>query len=206
MIFAGLTGGIASGKSTASRFFKSLGANIIDADLLAREVVEPQKDAWLEIVEEFGPGVLMDDGSINRERLGDIIFSDPGKRERLNRIVHPRIREAEETLLRRFKEHDEVGVAILDAALLIEVGSQKRVDKVIIVWSDEETQVRRLMDRDGISREKAMEKLKSQMPLRAKLPFADYIIDNGKDLSYTKSQVEEIYRELLEMARAKQDP
>lgn len=206
MIVVGLTGGIASGKSTASNFFQSLGAYIVDADVLAREVVQPQKAAWLEIVKEFGSGVLLEDGQIDREALGDIIFSDREKRERLNRIVHPRIIEAEEALFSRLRERGEAGVAILDAALLIEAGSQKRVDTVIVVWADEETQIKRMIKRDCLSRDKAEKRLNSQMPLKDKLPHANYIIDASRDLSYTKSQVEEIYKELLEIARMKKDP
>ncbi len=195
----GLTGGIASGKSTVSHIFRSLGAQVIDADILARQVVEPGKPAWQEIVNFFGREILLPDGSIDRKKLGAIVFQDPAKREVLNRIVHPRVFEEEKRLYQDLRRQYPEALIIVDAALLIESGSYKRFHKLIVVYVDEQTQLHRLMLRDGISAEEAWVRIRSQMPLSEKVKYANYIIDNRGSLEETRRQVEEVYKKLMEV-------
>jgi len=194
---AGLTGGIASGKSTVSGFFRSLGAQIIDADVLARQVVEPGKPAWREIVDHFGKGILLPDGAIDRKKLGAIVFQDPIQREALNRRVHPRVLEEETRLYRELRSRYPDALILLDAALLIEVGAYKRLNTLIVVYVDEQTQLRRLMHRDRIPAEEAWSRIRSQMPLSEKIKYADYVIDNRGSLEETRRQVEEIYQTFM---------
>lgn len=192
----GLTGNIACGKSVVARMFEELGARIIDADLIARLVVEPGKPAWEEIVERFGRGVLNPDMTINRGRLGDIVFRDKEKREELNRITHPRIIERIKELIEEY-EKNGVGVVIVEAALIVEKGGMKPLIKdLIVVTSDEETQIRRLMERSGLSREEALSRIRSQMPSSEKVKYATYVIDNSGTLEETKKQVEEVWRRI----------
>jgi dephospho-CoA kinase len=202
----GLTGGIASGKSTVSHIFRSLGAQVIDADILAREVVEPGKPAWQDIVNAFGRDILLPDGSIDRKKLGAIVFQNPTKREVLNQIVHPRVFEEEKRLYQELRRQYPEALIIVDAALLIESGSYQRFHKLIVVYVDEQTQLRRLMLRDGISAEEAWARIRSQMPLSEKVKYADYIIDNRGSLEETRRQVEEVYKKLMDLGTPGQAP
>ena len=189
MILVGLTGGIASGKSTASSIFKELGAYIIDADVLAREVVEPLKPAWKDVVKNFGKGILNKDNSINRKRLAEIVFNNKKKRELLNSIVHPRVLKMAKEIEREIAKKDPEAVIIFDAALLIESGAYKKMDKNIVVYADEDVQVKRLMKRDGLTKDEAIKRIEAQMPLREKVRFADYVIDGNKALNMVKKQL-----------------
>lgn len=189
MILVGLTGGIASGKSTASKIFKKLGAYIIDADILAREVVEPLKPAWRDIVKNFGKDILIKDNSINRRKLAEIVFNNKKKRELLNTIVHPRVLKRAKEIEKGIAKKDPDAVIIFDAALLIESGAYKKMDKNIVVYADEDVQVKRLMKRDGLTKGEAIKRIKAQMPLREKVRFADYIIDGNKMLNMVKKQI-----------------
>jgi dephospho-CoA kinase len=189
----GLTGGIGSGKSMVAQFFRELGAEVIDADQLAREVVEPGEPALEEITRSFGEQVLLPDGRLDRATLASRIFSDPAARERLNAITHPRIRArmAEEVARRVAQE----GLLILDIPLLYESGRQDQLlEKVIVVWVDSATQLARLMKRDGLSRREAEQRIAAQMPLDQKRTYADTVIDNSGTPDNTRRQVEAIYR------------
>jgi len=203
MILVGLTGGIASGKSTASKIFKKLGAYIIDADVLAREVVEPLKPAWKEIVRSFGKGVLNKDNSINRKRLAEIVFNNKKKRELLNSIVHPRVFKRAKEIEKEIAEKDPEVVIIFDAALLIESGYYKKMDKNIVVYADEDVQVKRLIKRDGLTKDEAKKRIKAQMPLREKVRLADYIIDGNKMLNMVKKQAKAALERLREKRQLK---
>jgi len=199
-LLVGLTGGIASGKSTACRFFVDLGAHIVDADQIARDVVEPFSPVWKEIVEAFGTEILQGDNELDRTRLAEIIFADSGKRKLLESIIHPRI--ADETARRveaLEKAHPE-GIIIVDAALMIEIGSHENFEKLIVVFADEETQARRLMDRDLLGRAEAFSRIEAQMPLTEKLGYADYVIDNNGSPANTKQGVLRVYNELVKLA------
>lgn len=196
MKIIGLTGNIASGKTEVAKIFKELGATIIDADKIAREVVEPGEPAWQEIVEEFGSNILNSDGSINRKKLGEIIFNDDRRREQLNRITHPRIMaKIKETIDQCKKEN--VKVAIIEAALIVERGGLLNViDELIVVSADVDTQIERIMTRDGLHRNEALSRMESQMPISEKTKHAAYIIDNAGSLRETRKQVEEIWEKL----------
>ena len=198
-LLAGLTGGIASGKSLACRFFRELGAHIVDADQIARDVVRPYSPAWREVVEAFGQEILAGNEEIDRPRLAEIIFADPERRRRLEAILHPRI--ADETARRVAdleKEHPD-GIIIVDAALMIEVEMHENFEKLIVVFVDEETQARRLMERDLLGKADAYRRIEAQMPLTTKVEFADYVIDNNGSPEHTKAEVERVFGELKKL-------
>jgi dephospho-CoA kinase len=191
----GLTGGIASGKSTVAAILRELGAAVVDADVLAREVVEPGRPAHREIVQAFGADVLQPDGTIDRKKLGDLIFSDPAKRRRLNEITHPRIAAAaQEETARQLAAGARV--VFYEAALLVENGLHQALDGLIVVAASEAEQLRRLVLRDGIDEAAARARLASQLPLADKVKAATHVIDNSGSVPATRAQVERLYREL----------
>jgi len=189
MIIVGLTGGVGTGKSTVSSFFKVLGAYVIDWDELARKVTRPHSKAWKKIVEHFGKGILDDDLTINREELADIVFSDKEKLAKLNQIVHPAVFEEDERLTNEIKRLHPHALIIKDIPLLFEVTRPIPLDKIIVVSASEETQLKRLADK-GMSREDAKNRIKSQFPLEEKIKSADFVINNDGTLEETKKQVE----------------
>jgi dephospho-CoA kinase len=191
----GLTGGIGSGKSTVARIFKELGAAVVDADQLARQVVGPGEPALQEVIAAFGPGVILPDGSLDRPRLASIIFGDESARATLNAITHPRIRS-------RMRAEVEArrglpGLLVLDIPLLFEGAAHEEIDASVVVWVDRATQLRRLVERDGFTIEEAQRRIAAQMPLDAKRERADHVIDNSRSLEDTRVQVEEVYRGCL---------
>jgi dephospho-CoA kinase len=196
-LLVGLTGGIATGKSTVSTMFAHLGAKVVDADLLAREVVMPGQPAHAEIVKEFGTDVLQEDGSLDRKRLGAIVFADAARRKRLEALTHPAIHLRQQRILSVYEEEAFEGVVIWDAALLIESGSAKRMDRVVVVVADPATELARLMARDGYSEAEARGRIASQMPLDEKVKVADYVVDNSGSRADTERRVAEVYRALL---------
>ncbi|MCC7201396.1 MAG: dephospho-CoA kinase [Nitrospirae bacterium] len=194
MVFAGLTGGIATGKSLVSEMFRSLGAFIIDADLIAREIVRPGLPAWKAIVEAFGSEVLLKDGNINRSVLGSIVFQDFSKRSILNSIMHPGILKEAAKMRKVIGEDHPFAVVIFDAALLIESGAYEMVDLVILVYVNEELQINRLINRDGLTREEAMDRINAQMPVEEKKEYADYVIDtSSSQRDVIEKQVRYVY-------------
>jgi dephospho-CoA kinase len=206
VLVAGLTGGIASGKSTVARFFGKLGAQVIDADELARKVVEPGTPGWHRVVETFGKEYLTPYGELDRKRLARLVFQDPQAKELLEAIIHPRIMSLRRKITREILREDPKALIIFDIPLLIEAGLHRKVDRVIVVWVPRETQIQRLIGRDKLTRQEAEERLKNQMPLDEKLPFAHYVVDNSGLLEETEKQVEKIYRELKILADAKTHP
>jgi dephospho-CoA kinase len=188
----GLTGGIGSGKSLVALMFAQLGADVIDADQLARDVVEPGQPALQEIVATFGRDVLRPDGRLNLGKLAGIIFADNSARAKVNAITHPRIRERMEAEVA--ERGSGPGVLILDIPLLYESARADTVEKVIVVWVDPETQLRRLHERDGLTSDEARQRVAAQMPLDAKRARADHVIDNSGSRENTRRQVEVIYR------------
>ncbi len=187
-----VTGGIGSGKSTVLGMFTELGADTVDADQLAREVVQPGEPALAEIVQAFGDAMLLPDGSLDRARLGALVFSDTDARLRLNAITHPRIhqRMTEEVDARRRRN----GVLVLDIPLLYENGRADIAEAVVVVWVDAKTQLTRLVERDGFSEAEARRRLAAQMPLDEKRALADHVVDNRGSLEETRRQVRDIYR------------
>lgn len=178
-MIVGLTGGVATGKSLISGELGRLGAHVVDADLIAREVIAKGSPAYNEIVEAFGAAVLKEDGSIDRKRLADAIFSDEDKRLKLNRITHPRIIRRMWEEVERIRRRDPEALIVLDAPLLIEAGLHKDVEKVIVVYSDEDKQITRLMRKEGLDISGAKRRVLSQMPLKEKMGLADYLIENN---------------------------
>lgn len=195
-LLVGLTGGIASGKSTVSAMFRALGCVVIDADVLAREVVEPGEPALAEIVQAFGPAVLDARGRLDRKALGAIVFAYPERRRQLEAITHPRIRERFARRLEELAADGFRGIVLFDAPVLIESGGHKLMDRLVVVFVDEATQLARLMARDGISREEAERMIRSQMPLAEKAKLADHVIDNSADRATTEARVREVHAAL----------
>jgi dephospho-CoA kinase len=202
-LLVGLTGGIASGKSTVSRQLAELGCHVIDADVLAREVVAPGEPALQAIVEAFGPEALQPDGSLDRTRLGALIFADPGKRRRLEAITHPAIRQRRAAALEELAARGFDGIVVQDAALLIEVGAHADVDRVIVVDAEPAAQRDRLMRRDGLDAAEAERRIASQMPLAEKVKLAHYVIDNSDGPEETAAQVRAVHAALLAEHRAR---
>ena len=188
----GLTGGIGSGKSMVASMFAQLGADVIDADRLARDVVEPGQPALQEIASAFGRDILLPDGRLDRGKLGRMIFADPVARGTLNAITHPRIRERMDAEMAA--RQSGPGVLIVDIPLLYENERTDRVETVIVVWVDTETQLRRLVERNGLSEHEARQRIAAQMPLDEKRARADVVIDNSSSPENTRRQVDAIYR------------
>ncbi|MFP7493340.1 dephospho-CoA kinase [Terribacillus saccharophilus] len=192
-IVIGLTGGIASGKSTVSNLFRDCNIPVVDADIVAREVVEPGEPALAAIVEAFGSDVLLVDGSLDRPKLGSIIFRDPKKREQLNTIVHPVVRERMTADRDRLlTQHPAV---VLDIPLLFEGDQLHLVDKIVVVTVDPQVQLERLMIRNDLTEQAALDRINSQMPLSEKAARADAVIDNNGSKAQTKVQLEKLLRE-----------
>jgi dephospho-CoA kinase len=192
MIIVGLTGNIGTGKSTVAKFFRELGAHLIDWDELAREVVRPRSKAWKEITEHFGKAILNADLTINRNKLADIVFSNEEKLAKLNQIVHPQVFEMDERATNEIKNNDSDALIIKDIPLLFEVTPPISVDKVIVISASEQTQLRRLKEK-GMSAQDARDRIKSQLPLEEKIKSADFVINNDGPPEETKRQVERIY-------------
>jgi dephospho-CoA kinase len=196
MILVGLTGGIASGKSLVAKVLKDLGAHIIDADKIVHELLEPGQQAWEEVLAYFGIGIQLPNGTIDRRKLGELVFSDPEKRAWLNRCLHPKVLEVYTTQVRHLCARQPDVIVVFDAALLIETGYHKKMDKVIVVYADEEHQLKRLMERDRFTHGQAVARIRSQMPLKEKRPHADYVIENTGNREETERQTREVF-ELL---------
>ncbi len=204
MLIVGLTGGIASGKSTVSRMLAEMGAKIVDADILARRAVEPGSSGLEEIVAEFGGEFLLPDGSLDRKKMGARVFSDPEARRRLEEIVHPRVQNLTYEAIQQ-AQIDGLGAVVLDIPLLIEGGSYEMCHYIWVVWVDRDTQLKRLIERDGLTQEQAGARLAAQMPLDEKVKFADSVIDNSGDPEATRRQVEKLWREVERLSAINED-
>lgn len=194
MRLIGLTGGIASGKSTVARLLERLGAAVVDADLLAREVVEPGEEALRAIAARFGAEVLNSDGTLNRAKLGEIIFADPSARRDLEGITHPAIRRKADERLERLKAAG-VETAFYMAPLLFEAGIASRFPEVWVVYVAPETQLERLMARDGLERAAALARIASQMPMEQKRALGQVVVDNSGSKEELEAQVARLWRE-----------
>jgi dephospho-CoA kinase len=188
----GVTGSIAGGKSLVTSFLAELGAKVIDADIIAREVVKPGTQVWKEISNIFGRSILNSDQTINRKALGAIVFNNTEERAKLNRITHPAIIDKVRTEVKEFekKEQGKNKLLVVVAPLLIETGLCNEVDEVWLVYVPEKVQIQRLMCRDKITREEAVKKIRSQMPLEEKKKYAHVIIDNSGEMALTRKTVE----------------
>lgn len=201
MLKVGLTGGIACGKTNTLRQFNKLGAFTIDADQIAREVVKPGQPAYREIVDVFSTEILKRDKTIDRKKLGKVIFSDEAARQKLNKIIHPRVFEEERRLISSHKAqgNNRSPLAIVDAALMVEAGSYRRYDFVIVVYCHPSIQLKRLISRDGLSEEEALQRIDSQIPMLEKVKYGDYIIENSSKLSDTNQQIRQTFAELMNL-------
>ncbi len=197
MVKIGLTGGIASGKSTVSREFEKLGAVIIDADQIARELIAPHKPLWRKLIDRFGNEIQRGDLSIDRLTLGKRVFADKTEREALNRIMHPEIKGEIHRRLREIRKGNPDAVVLVDAALLIETGTVKEMDKVIVVSANQSNQIKRLVERDGLTKDEAMCRIRAQMPQGEKLKYADYVVNTDGSLEEIRKRVRSIYGEVM---------
>ncbi len=196
MLRVGLTGGIATGKSTVGAMFVELGCHLIESDQIAHQLFEPGQAVHAAVVKQFGNRVLALDGTIDRQILGDIVFKDPKARAKLNSLVHPAIIQRQQEWLKDMEAQDPHGIAIVDAALMIEVGTYKNYDKVIVVTCSPEIQRERLRARSALSEEKIESRIRSQMPNEEKTKYADFVIDNSGSVESTRVQVETVYQQL----------
>ena len=201
MLRVGLTGSIGVGKSFVTSVFVELGCRVLDADQTAREVVMPGTPGLKALKEVFGEDILAADGTLDRKRLGALIFADQTKREQLNHILHPFIIARQDEILNGWEAEDPKGIGIVDAALMIESGGYKRFDKLIVVHCRPEVQLERLMLRDKLSRDEALRRINSQMPQEEKQKFADYLIDTSDGFELTRSRTVEIYNQLIRVIR-----
>ncbi|HWR53046.1 MAG TPA: dephospho-CoA kinase [Bryobacteraceae bacterium] len=201
MLRVGLTGGLASGKSFVGRALAALGCLLVKADDLGHAVLEPGGDAFDAVVKEFGRGILGDDGSIDRRRLAAEVFDRPDRLAVLNAIVHPPVIRIEEQMIGEFASKQPDGIAVVEAAILIETGSYKRFDKLIVAACTPEQQVERASERDGLTREEALARIARQMPLQEKLKYADYVVDTSGAKEDTLRQVKEVWERLRRIAK-----
>jgi dephospho-CoA kinase len=200
MLIVGLTGGVASGKSVVSRILKEEGAYLIDADQIARELVQPRTSAWEELVKVFGKEILQKNGSIHRKQLAAKVFSDPTQRDLLNRTLHPRIKEEMGRRLKAIGQKDPEAIVVIDAPLLVEMGNHREMDKVIVVISTEAQQIARLREREGMDQEEARRIMASQMATEEKVKVADFVIRNEGSLEETERRAREVFQELKRIA------
>jgi dephospho-CoA kinase len=202
-LLVGLTGGIATGKSTVATTLRRLGAEVIDADQLARDVVAPGEPALAEIAREFGD-VLQPDGALDRKKLGAIVFKDAARRARLEAITHPAIRARFLARLEALQQQGFEGLVFFDAPVMIESGNYRNMDRLVVVFTDEATQRARLMARDAMAETEASQRMATQMPVIDKAKLADYVIDNCGDRAATEARTREVYQALLAELRARE--
>lgn len=203
MLIVGLTGGIASGKSTAGKMMADFGARIVDSDLLARVVVEPGRPALEAVVGRFGAEVISDDGTLDREKLREIVFKDREALNDLNMIIHPEVFKELRREIDDYMNSDSKELLVLDIPLLYESGAEAIVDVVVVVYVDRETQIERLVNRDGFTRSEAENRIDKQMELEEKKRRADFVIDNRGDFDDLKSEVRRVFDGLMETMRQK---
>jgi dephospho-CoA kinase len=192
----GLTGGIATGKSVVAETFREMGAFVLDADALGHDLMEPGTPAHGEIRDAFGDEVLSPGGGVDRKKLGARVFTDPAARRRLNAILHPRILAEMEDRILEFARQSPGGIAVVQAALVVEAGVRSRFDRVVVTHCDPAIQARRLMERDGISGEEARRRISSQADSREKIAAADYVIDTSGSLGETRERAGEVFTAL----------
>jgi len=197
LLIVALTGGIATGKSVVVKILKKHGCFIHSADRVAHQLMEPEKPAWKKIVCHFGPQILNADRTIDRSRLGGIVFGNEKERLFLNQVLHPLVLQEKKKIIRSLEKNSHFKIFVSEAALTIESGFAHFFDKIIVVHCQEEIRIKRLMARDKISRKEALQKIRSQMPVQEKLNYADYVIDTSTSLKKTEEQAERVFRCLL---------
>ena len=200
MLKVGLTGSIAVGKSFVLKTLAELGCHVIDADEIAREVVASGTHGLKLVTEAFGPDILRADGALDRPKLGTIVFSDAAKRAQLNSILHPLIISAQDERIREIEVNDPQAIVVIDAALMIESGGYRRLDKLIVVHCRPEIQLQRLMARDHLASEVAQQRIAAQMPQEEKIKYADYLIDTSEGFDVARTQTTEVFQQLKPLA------
>ena len=201
MLKAGLTGGLATGKTYVAGLLEKLGCYVIHADRLGHEVLLPGAEAYDDVVAEFGSGIVAADGTIDRKALGSVVFSNPGRLEALNALVHPHVFRRQNEFFDAVARKDAQAIVVSEAAIMIETGSYKRYDRLILTVCPPEVQIRRFVEREGARDEEARERLARQMPLDDKKKFADYIIDTSGTKADTEQQVRQVYLQLTKETR-----
>ena len=201
MLRVGLTGGLASGKSFVGQTLKGLGCHLIQADELGHQVLAPEGEAASAVVEEFGDAILDPNGAIGRRKLAALVFDRPERLAVLNALVHPHVFRREESLMAEFERLDPQGIAVVEAAILIETGAYQRYHRLIVTICNEEQQVERAMHRSQLTREEALARLRRQMPLDEKVKFAHYLIDTSGSKESTIEQTARIYGELRSLQK-----
>jgi dephospho-CoA kinase len=201
MLKVGLTGGYATGKTFVAHELAQRGCHLIYADALGHQVLLPGGEAYSPVVAQFGSQILDPGGNIDRKRLAEIVFSNPGLLTRLSSLVHPAVFHLEENLLEEIRKQDPHAIAVIEAAILIETKRNAVFDRLILTSADEEVQIARGMKRDNLTREQVLARLANQMPLTEKRKYADYVIDTSGTKEDTVHQVEEVYRDLARLAR-----
>jgi dephospho-CoA kinase len=202
MLRIGLTGGIATGKSTVVAIFRELGCHVLEADKIAHRMIEPGAAAYDNVVREFGGGILLPDGRVDRPKLGAIVFADPRKLARLNAIVHPPVLAAQDRELAEIEKAEPHAIAVVEAALLVEAGFDRKLDCLVVTWCTPEQQIARLTQQDkgrGLTVEQALQRIAAQMPMEEKLRLADEQIDCSGSLEHTREQVIALYAKLQNM-------
>src|ERR1700692_3206716 len=197
MLRVGLTGGLASGKSFVGRALADLGCLLIQADELGHQVLEPGGEAYDGVIREFGPGIVRADGTIDRPKLGALVFQDSQRLAALNALVHPPVWARERRLMEEFAAAHPHGIAVVEAAILVETGSYRNYAKLIVAVCNEEQQIERAMSRDGMTREQVLDRLSRQMPLAEKIKYADYVIDTSGAKENTLAQTRAVHQALL---------
>jgi dephospho-CoA kinase len=205
MLRVGLTGGIGTGKTTVGTMFVDLGCHLLDADQITHDLLRPGQAVHAAVVQAFGEDILSPDGTINRTVLGEIVFNDRQARVKLNGIVHPAVVQRQRDWLNEMEKKDPRGVSIVDAALMVEVGTYKNYDRVVVVTCTPEVQRQRLRERSGLSDEQIEARIRSQMPLEEKVEYADFVIENSGDLATARRQVAEVTSRLRELAASTSD-
>jgi len=200
MLRVGLTGGIASGKSTVSSMFEKLGAHVLDSDRITRELFRQGTAVNAAVTAAFGPTVVASDGSIDRKTLGEIVFGNPELRQKLNSLVHPAIKERQLQFLEQLGARDPHAVGIIEAALMVEAGTYSDYDKLIVVTCSPAVQRERLRARSKLTTEQIEARIASQMPMEDKVRVADFVVDNSGDLEKTRRQVEKIHEQLRKLS------
>lgn len=200
MLKVGLTGGIATGKTTVAKMFARRGCRLLYADAVAHDLMVPGQPAYDEIVRSFGEEILEEDGRIARPRLAAIAFADPGRLQQLNRILHPRAIVEIEKEFAQVARSDPKAIVILEAALLVEAGYHRKLDKLMVTWCRPEQQVERLMHDAGLAPAQAEQRLAAQLPAEEKRRYADYVIDCSGSLQATEAQVEKVFAELQRLS------
>ena len=209
MLRVGLTGGIASGKTTVAAILRELGCHLLEADKIAHQLIEPGGTAYNEVVREFGRGILTPEGLVDRKKLGAIVFAEPGRLARLNAIVHPPVLTEQTRQLAEIEKADPHAIAVVEAALLIEAGFDSRLDYLIVTWSTPEQQLARLTESTlgrGLTIEQAKQRIAAQMPVEHKRKKADAVIDCSGTIEHTRAQVIALFAKLKAMEAEKCEP